>query len=206
MTAIGRMAMLDLRTIAPYRWPGLAMFALVILIDIRSPASGLPALMLLAIVAVTPHPFSVADKAGLDILYGVLPLSRRAVVYGRYAWALASFLATAAIGIALEFGLATVQSLPFDASALFTVLTLCWAMFTINVAIQFPLLIRFGYSQMGVLATAMPLALIGVAIARLHLTVPDSQIWRPALWVLGAVAFVASAVMSARWRPAPGSA
>ena len=50
-------------------------------------------------------------------------------------------------------------------------LTLSWAIFAVNIAIQFPLFIRFGYSRVSLLATFLPLAVVMVALTRLHLSI-----------------------------------
>ncbi len=200
MSAVARMAMLDLRTVAPYRYQGLVVFGVcVAVLAGNRPVVLVPALVLLLTSQVAAYPFLVADKARLETLYAVLPLHRRAVLYGHYAWAVASFLATAAVGTALAFVLARAQSVPFGGRTLVTVLTLSWAIFVINVAIQFPLFIRFGYSRISVLCTFVPLALIMMAVTRLHLTIvtfASIQIWLPVVWAAGVAAIVASAAVA----------
>jgi hypothetical protein len=56
------------------------------------------------------------------------------------------------MGTALDFFLAWVQAAPFSGRDFLTMLTLSRALFAVNAAIQFPLLIRFGYTQVSVLA------------------------------------------------------
>jgi hypothetical protein len=121
---------------------------------------------------ITAYPFLVADKAGLETLYAVLPLPRRSVLYGHYAWAMASFLATATMSTALALLLAQAQAVPFGGRTLVTMLTLSWAIFAINVAIQFPLQLH------------------------LHLTITPIQIWLPLLWVAGVAAIMTSAAVA----------
>ncbi|MFI5611625.1 ABC-2 transporter permease [Amycolatopsis sp. NPDC051903] len=196
MTGIARMALLDLRTVAPYRNQGLLLFGLVVLIDVKSPHVLVPALVLLVTSQVAAYPFTVADKAGLETLYAVLPLPRRTVLYGHYAWALATFLGTASAGTALALLLSRVQAAPLDGRTLLTMLSASWALFALNVAIQFPLFIRFGYSRISVLATTLPLALVMLAFVRLHPDIASVRIWLPALWVAGAAAIVASAAVA----------
>jgi hypothetical protein len=77
-----------------------------------------------------------------------------------------------------------------------TVLALSWALFAVNVAIQLPLLIRFGYTRVSVLGTALPLAVVLGTVYKLHLTVPSTQVWLPVLWIAGAVALMASAAIA----------
>ncbi|MGK4585846.1 ABC-2 transporter permease [Kitasatospora sp. HPMI-4] len=197
MTAVARMAVLHLRTVAPYRTQGLLVFGLMVLVLARNPVGLVPALALLLAPLVAVHPFVVADKTGLETLYAVLPVPRRTVLLGHYAWALASFLATVTTGSALTVLLAQADGVPLSGRTLITLLTLSWALFTVNIAIQFPLLIRFGYARISVLGTTLPLALIMLTVFRLHLTIASIQVWLPLLWAAGAAAIVTSAALAA---------
>ncbi|WP_322974425.1 ABC-2 transporter permease [Actinacidiphila epipremni] len=153
--------------------------------------------MLLApLVAV--QPFVVAGKEGLETLYAVLPLPRRAVVLGHYAWALASFLATLTAGTALAVLLGLAEGAPLGGRTLVTMLTLSWTLFAVNIAIQLPLLIRFGYARVSVLGTTVPLALVMVAVYRLHPTLASLREWLPVLGAAGAAAVAVSAALAAR--------
>jgi hypothetical protein len=197
MTAIARMALLDLRTVAPYRRQGLVLLGLVVLLFANKSAVALvPALVLLVTSQIAAYPFLVADKAGLETLYAVLPLPRRSVLYGHYAWATASFLGTAAVGTALAVVLARVEAVPFGEHTLVTVLAVSWALFAVNVAIQFPLFIRFGYSRISVVGTTVPLAVVTLAVVRLHLTMTSIETWVPLLWPAGVAALVLSATVA----------
>jgi hypothetical protein len=79
---VARVAVLDMRTVAPYRVQGMLLFGFVLLIDFKNPIVLIPALVLLVSAQIAAHPFSIADKAGLETLYAVLPVSRRSVLYG----------------------------------------------------------------------------------------------------------------------------
>ncbi len=72
MTAVARMTVLHLRTVAPYRTQGLLVFGVIVLIDSRSLVGLIPALALLLAPLVAAQPFLVADKADLQTLYAVL--------------------------------------------------------------------------------------------------------------------------------------
>src|SRR5258707_13784962 len=102
----------------------------------------------------------VADRADLQMLYAVVPLTRRTVLLGHYAWALMGFFAIVITGTALAALLAQAQDMAFGGRSLATLLTLSWALFAVNISIQLPLLIRFGYTRIYVLATTLPLALV----------------------------------------------
>ena len=196
MTAVARVTMLHLRTVAPYRLQGLLVFVAIILIDVRTLVALVLALALGLAPLVAAQPFQVADKADLQTLYAVLPLSRRAVVIGHYAWALMSFLAIVITGTALAALLAQARGLAFGGPSLATLLTLSWALFAANMSIQLPLLIRFGYTRISVLATTVPLALVMVAAIRLHLDLEVIQHWLPLFGVAGVAAIAASAAVA----------
>ena len=198
MTAIARMTVLHLRTVAPYRIPALLVFGVIVLIDSRSLVGLVPALALLLAPLVAAQPFMVADKADLQTLYAVLPLSRRAVLLGHYAWALMSFFAIVITGTALAALLAQAQGMAFDGHSLATLLTLSWALFAVNISIQLPLLIRFGYTRISVVATTVPLALVMLAVIRVHLDLESIQDWLPLFWAAGAAAIATSAVLASR--------
>jgi hypothetical protein len=93
--------------------------------------------------------------------------------------------------------LARAEGLPFGGRDLMTMVTLSWALFALNIAIQLPLLIRFGYARISVLGTTMPLALVLLVVYRLHLTVTSIESWLPLLWAAGAAAIATSALLAA---------
>jgi len=92
-----------------------------------------------------------------------------------------------------------VKSDPIGGRELLTTLTLSWAIFVVNVAIQFPLFIRFGYSRISLMATFLPIALVMVALTRMHLSIVSFatlQSWLPVIWVAGAAAIAASVAVA----------
>jgi hypothetical protein len=111
----------------------------------------------------------------------------------------ACFAATAVAGTALSVLLARVKAEPLGGRELLTTLTLSWAIFVINVAIQFPLFIRFGYSRISLLSTFLPLAVVMVAVTRLHRSIVSFaalQGWLPLIWVAGAAGIAASVAVA----------
>ncbi|WP_329372551.1 ABC-2 transporter permease [Streptomyces sp. NBC_00669] len=198
MTAVARMAVLHMRTVAPYRTQGLLVFGLLAVILARNPDHVVPALAVLLAPYVAVHPFVVADKEGLATLHAILPVPRRTVVLGNYAWALVSYLGTVAAGTVLAVVLARAEGIPLDGRRLVTMLALSWALFAVNIAIQLPLLFRFGYARISVLGTTMPLALVMVVVVRLHLSLAAIQSWLPLVWVAGPVVLAASASLAVR--------
>jgi hypothetical protein len=204
MTAVARMALLDLRTVTPYRYQGFLLLTLYVALFVTRPTVLVPALVMLVAVTVAAYPFNVADKASLGTLYCVLPLPRRAVVIGHYAWAVATFLAAAVIGTPLALVFAHVRGIPFGTHVIATELTLSWAMFAAVVAIQFPLFIRYGYTRTSALATGLPLATILGLTYKFHLDTGSIQAWLPFVAAAATTAIVTSAAAAIRiYRTAP---
>jgi hypothetical protein len=75
-------------------------------------------------------------------------------------------------------------------------LTLSWALFAVNTAIQFPLLIRFGYTRVSVLGTTLPLAAVAATVYKLHLSTASIQRWLPLLGAAGVAALMMSAAVA----------
>ena len=196
MTAIARMAMLNVRTVAPYRFQNLLVFVLGVALFANKPVVLVPALVFFFTTQFAPYPFNVADKAGLDTLYAVLPIRRRSVLFGHYAWAVALFAVTVTVSAVLAVILARVQSVSFSGQTLATALPLSWVLFAVNVGIQFPLLIRFGYTRVSVLGTALPLAFVMGIVYKLHVTISSIQNWLPVLWIAGVAALAVSVVVA----------
>lgn len=101
MSPVARMVMLDLRTVASYRNQGLAVFIVMTVLFANRPVVLVPMLVLLFTATAAAYPFNVGDKARIETLYATLPLARRAVLFGHYAWALACYLSTVSAGTAL---------------------------------------------------------------------------------------------------------
>jgi Na+-transporting methylmalonyl-CoA/oxaloacetate decarboxylase beta subunit len=75
-------------------------------------------------------------------------------------------------------------------------LTLSWALFAVNIAIQFPLLVRFGYTRVSVLGTTLPLAAVVGTVYKLQLNMASIQNWLPLLGAAGVAAIVVSAAVA----------
>ena len=118
------------------------------------------------------------------------------MLYGHYAWATLCYLVTATAGTVLALLLARAQAVPYDGHTLVTMLALSWALFGANVAIQFPLLIRFGYTRASVLATTLPMAAVVGTAYKTHLSMVSIQDWLPLLCAAGVAALVISVAVA----------
>ncbi|WP_433219996.1 ABC-2 transporter permease [Dactylosporangium sp. CS-047395] len=196
MNGVARIAVLDLRTIMPYKMQALLLFGVGVLIFANKPAVFVPALVLLFTAQYAGMPFNVADKAGLETLYAVLPVPRRAVVAGHYAWAVGLYLAIAGAGTVLAVVLARVQGVALGAGTLADAVVLSWAVFAVNVALQFPLLIRFGYTRSSVLGTALPMVAVVGIVYKTHVTIASIGDWLPFIAAAGIALLAGSAAVA----------
>lgn len=197
MTALARATMLNLRIVAPYRLQLLGLPLLTMAALFGKPEGIVPVALLSASPAVL-YPFLISERADLDTLYAVLPLTRRSLLLGRYTWALATFVATAGVGIPLSLIFARLGNASFAGNTLTAVVALSWALFALNISIQFPLYIRFGYTRAGALGTTVPVIMIAslaLAIGRAHVIKPDPA-WLILPAAAGVVLFCASAAFA----------
>lgn len=193
MTALARVIALDLRTVAPNRLQVLVTPLLIMGVLYTRPEVILPVLVLLSTSYTAGYPFQIADRADLDTLYAVLPITRRSLLFGRYAWALATFAVTVAVGIPVSLLLAQHQHVSLGAHTFWVIAAISWAVFALNISIQFPLYVRFGYTRAGMLATTLPITLATFAAIRTNVDhLKLSSVWLILLAVGGVVLFCAS--------------
>lgn len=125
----------------------------------------IPALAM-AIVMVISAPvaglyFSVYEKNNLSKLYGVLPLGRLHVVLGRYLYALGFAIANATVSAILAIVVSRIARIGMSSLAFLTYLSGAFFLFSLFVALLFPLYCRFPYSKISVIAN-LPLYLLMV--------------------------------------------
>lgn len=193
LVRLTRVAALDVRTVAPYRRQIVLAPLLVVALMVNRPEVVVPGLILLCASTTAGYPFMVSDRADLETLYAVLPLTRRSLLLGHYVWALGIFVATAGLGTPVALVLARLQHIAFSGHTLVMVVVLSWAAFALAVSIQFPLFVRFGFTRSGLLATTLPVAVVAVAATRLHLHfTPDGTVLT--LLAVGGAALLAASV------------
>lgn len=201
MTDFARVALLDLRTIAPYRRQIVLTPLLVVAVMFNRPEVVVPGLVLLCASTTAGYPFQVSDRADLETLYAVLPLTRRSLLVGHYVWAVAVFVVTAGLGTPAALLLARQQQMPFPGHTAATAVTLSWAAFALTVSIQFPLFVRFGFTKAGLLATTLPITIVAAAAARLHLHFTLNATTLALLAASGVALLAASVATAAVWDP-----
>jgi hypothetical protein len=194
---LARVTMLNLRTVAPYRLQLLGIPLLMMAGFWGKPEGMVPALALLSASPAAAYPFMISDRADLDTLYAVLPLTRRSLLLGHYVWALATFVAAAGAGIPVCLLLARLENLSFGGYALTAIVAVSWALFALNISIQFPLFVRFGYTRSGMVGTTMTLTVVTVtatvAILQAHVHLKPGLVWLILVAAIGVVLFGASA-------------
>lgn len=188
MKDVARVTLLDLRTITPYGRQAFIIAVLVMAITAGRPEVILPALVLLSASVTAAYPFQISEKADLETLYAVLPLTRRSLLLGHYVSALATFVVYAVVGSLEAVIAAHAKHVAFGGSDFTAVLAVSWALFALNIAVKFPLFVRFGYSQVGMLGTTIPIAVVGVIASRAHLSLPSTT-WLGLLAVAGVVLY-----------------
>jgi hypothetical protein len=199
MTTIARVAVLDLRTVASHRKQAFivfASFAVVAGLLADQPVRVVPALVLLVTSTVAVYPFIIGEKAGLETLYALLPVPRRTVLLGHYAWAMASFVATVVVGTAITLVFAAFEGVALSGHALYTMITLAWGLFAVNISIQLPVLIRWGYTRVGLWSTTAPLALVMSLLFKSQVGVASLDHWLPVFWPGGVTVVAASTAVA----------
>lgn len=195
MTTVARVTVLDLRTIAPNWRQAVVVPVLVMAVFYNRPEMILPALAVLYATAMAGYPFQISDRSDLDTLYAVLPLTRRALLFGRYAWALAVFVITAAVGIPVSLLLAAQRHVSISGFAP-TAFVASWALFALSVSIQYPMFVRFGHSRTGMAATTLPIFAVSFVVLRAHLDLKPNGIGLVLLAISGVALLCASVAVA----------
>jgi hypothetical protein len=198
VTALARVIVLTLRTIAPYRLQLLGLPLLMMAAFFAKPEVIVPAVALLSASPAAWYPFMISDRARLDTLYAVLPLTRHSLLAGRYVWALATFVATVGVAIPVSLLLAWAENVSFGGYALSDVVAVSWALYALNISIMFALFVRFGYMRVGAIGTTVPvilLAFVALAAGRAHVIKPG-PVWLILPAAGGVVLFCASAIVA----------
>jgi hypothetical protein len=195
--------LLDLRTVAPYRLQLLGVPLLMMAVFFSKPEGLVPALVLLSASPTAGHPFVVSERADLDTLYALVPLTRRSLLLGRYMWALAVFVIEAGVGIPVALLFAQVENVSFGGYTLGAIAALSWTVYALTISIQFPLFVRFGYSRAGMIGTSMPIILVAYAALKTHVNLRPDPVWLILLAAGGVVLFCVSAAVAMALNPRP---
>lgn len=149
MNTIFRFVCLDFRTIKPFRKSIyiLILTPIVIGIALKS-TSVLAGIFMMEFTIIMSYPFSIGEKNGLDVFYATLPLRRRSVVIGRYAFALIMEI----VGVISVFLISILMSIIFkdintDIQEILFSLCVLFVIFAAVISLQYPLFFKLGYNR-----------------------------------------------------------
>jgi hypothetical protein len=156
-------ARFDLRSWLP-RTQTLLPLVLVAAVGIVLPV---PAMAIVAAALVTSltvsAPFLTDERDRLDTLYGVLPVSRGAVVAGRAIALVVYFFLAAVLAVLVTVAVALVRGWEVPVEITIVALGAAFAIVGLATIIQLPVLFKMGYSRGRLVAYAPPLVLAGAA-------------------------------------------
>lgn len=148
MNSVINFVKLDFLTLKPYAKSIMMLPLLGIFMSVAmKTTSWLTTYFMVGIVMIVTYPFSISETNNMDILYATLPLNRRAIVRGRYAFALTSNILVCALTVVLSLILTAVLRLENSTSELIMTSAILLPLFSLITAIQFPLYFKWGYSK-----------------------------------------------------------
>jgi len=156
-------ARFDLASWLP-RVQSLLPFALVIVVGIAVPVPGM-AIVGSALVTslMVSAPFLGDERARLDTLYGVLPVSRTTIVVGRTLAILAYAALSLLLALAVTVVVALVRGAPIQAEWLLTFAGVAAGFVGLSLSIQLPVLFAIGYARGRFVAYAPAVVVAGGA-------------------------------------------
>lgn len=171
MSRIARFSVLDLKALKPYALALLFPLLLIVPFAWVEPAVMLSALPLLVAIMGSSFVFSLDESAGLELLYGLLPGSRKDAVFGRYALLLAALVVTVLLGCLV----AATSVLAGHSSGVgyFAVAASSLCSGLLFLSIQMPLFFRYGYMRARYWGYAA-FMVVFAAIGALLLLAPDT--------------------------------
>lgn len=138
--------------------------AFIIVVGVVLPVPGM-AIVTAAFVTslMLSAPFLGDERDRLDRLYGVLPISRRAVVLGRAASILLYGLLAMVIATAATLIIAAVRGTAVTGDVLVLGYTAAFAIVGLSIGVQLPVLFRVGYSRGRLVVYALTILIAGAA-------------------------------------------
>jgi len=206
MTSALTATRLDLLCVRPYGRQMLFLLALAAGLGfaMEDPGAVVPMAVVYAVLMAS-YPFAVADRYDLETLYAVLPLSRSALVLGRYLFAVTLFLGTVVVAAGLVLAVAEVRGDLPTPSDLALLGAASFAVYALMVGVQYPMYTALGYMKARLVANLPFLVLFaGILFAAPRLDterLPSPAVVVPLLLAVGTVALVVSWAVSAWVRP-----
>jgi ABC-2 family transporter protein len=138
--------------------------ALIVVVGILVPVPGM-AIIASALVTslMLSTPFLGDERDRLDTLYGVLPISRRAIVVGRALSILVYGVVALVVATAATLGVAVVRGAMIAPDLLAIAYAAAFAIVGLSIAAQLPVLFRVGYSRGRLMVYAPTILIVGAA-------------------------------------------
>lgn len=160
---------MEFHSLKPYRTSILILFVLALVMGLFFKSTDtLSSYLMMVLILLMSYPFSIGEKNGLDTLYAILSINRRTVVKGRYLFALTAEAACIALAILFSWVMTLFIEIKFDIARTLFSLSLLSSVFSLLVAIQFPVYFKYGYSKAKILAL-IPLFIVFIGIIELPL-------------------------------------
>lgn len=144
---------MELRSLKPYRVSILILLILAVGMGFffRSP-NMLSSYLMFVLILLMTYPFSIGEKNRLDTLYSTLSINRKTVVRGSYSFALMAEVAFIVLAILFSWIMSLFIRVKFDIAEILFPISLLSGVFSLLVAIQFPIYFKYGYSKAKILA------------------------------------------------------
>lgn len=180
--------------------------ALIAVVGIALPVPGM-AVVASAVVAsmMISAPFLADERGRLETLYGVLPISRSRVVFGRTLAILVYYVFASLVAVATTYGVAIPcgQTIAFELVG--AALAAGFAFIGLAMALQLPVLFRIGYARGRLIAYAPALVVAGIlwvnqaaGIVEIETAAFAPSVVIPAGFGIGAIGFAAGAAIAVR--------
>ena len=145
MNNVIKMVKLDISLIKPYSKSLLIVFLtpLIVIFSIQDIISGI--IFCMSIIAMTSsYTFSIAEKNDLNRLYGLLPITKKDIVTGRYMFSALTGVVAALFGVVMNVAVLTFTKKSFSYEDLVIALSVGLMLYTLFTAIQLPGFFKFG--------------------------------------------------------------
>lgn len=138
--------------------------ALIVVVGIIIPVPGM-AIIASAFVTsmMLSTPFLGDERDRLDTLYGVLPVSRRAIVVGRALSILLYGVVALIVATVATLGVAAVRGTMIAPELLAIAYAAAFAIVGLSIGVQLPVLFRVGYSRGRLMVYAPTILIVGAA-------------------------------------------
>lgn len=145
MNNVIKMIKLDISLIKPYSKSLLIVFLvpLIVIIGTQDIISGL--IFCMSIMAMTSsYTFSIAEKNDLNRLYGLLPVTKKDIVTGRYMFSALTGVVAVLSGLVMNVATLTFTKKSFSYQDMVIAVSVGLTLFTLFTAIQLPGFFKFG--------------------------------------------------------------